>query len=193
MEANNMARLGTYGNLTYVPDKEGLNGFDYAIFGVPYDFKSSHRPGGRKGPAYIRERSRIKKFDIKSGIDLSGAKGVDTGDVRITPGDEPGNTKKMTEKFQTLLESGTIPVVLGGDPSITYHEAKAFKEKYPDGIVVFISGHTRLHHLDEYPDSSSVVYSVIKDGLAAPADIVIIGTRDPLTSDYFYCDAGDGK
>lgn len=192
MQTTDRLTHGTYGRLPYIPDNEELKGYDYAIVGVPYDFMANNRPGGRRGPSYIRENSRMGRYDIESGTDLFRAKGADSGNVNISPGDEPSNFKEMHEKFTGLLDNDLIPIVLGGDRSITYHELKAFYEKYGKAALVLLSGHSAMYPFRHFPDSSSVIFSALKDGFIDAEHSVQVGTREPLTSETTYAVAADG-
>ena len=117
---------------------------DVAIIGEPFDFGTTIRPGARYGPRAIRAASTVpsppfERFNIETGIDPFGTFGVvDYGDVEVVPGDVIASHNKMTLKVKEVLEADGIPVILGGDHSITYANVRAFAKKYKNiGMIHF--------------------------------------------------------
>ena len=103
-------------------------GCGIAILGVPFDEKSSYLRGAAGGPAAIRRASTGKCYNeyTELGVDLATETVlVDLGDVD-TSGDMD-KTFALTEKaVEGILGKGAVPVILGGDHSITYPVIKAF-------------------------------------------------------------------
>ncbi len=183
---------GTYGNLPYCTEKEELDTYDYLIVGIPYDTKAHVRAGARRGPAYIRENSRLDRFVIGEDTDLSVVRGADAGDAAISQGDEEKNRKVIFDKTKESLDTKAAPIILGGDHSITYHELRAYKEKYGPVAVISISGHTGMNPLKEYPDSSAFLFQAIREELVDVKHSVQIGARDLLTDTISYEKRADG-
>jgi len=108
---------------------------DVAIIGEPFDFGTTIRPGARYGPRSIRAASTIpsphfERFNIETGADpFETFRTVDYGDVIVSPGDVIESHKRMTLKVKEVLEVDCIPVMLGGDHSITYANVRAFQKK----------------------------------------------------------------
>lgn len=127
---------------------------DFAIVGVPNDMTTAWRSGARMGPRSIREQSTLYAFgagyDHEKGItyDNSNYKIVDCGDVSIINGDVEQSHENTEEFIRTIVEKGAIPVVLGGDHSITSPVAFAL-EKHEKVNVVQIDA-----HLDWLKDAS---------------------------------------
>ena len=60
-------------------------------------------------------------FNIETGVDPFGVfKTVDYGDVVVSPGDVIESHTRMTNKVKEVLDIDGIPVMLGGDHSITF-------------------------------------------------------------------------
>lgn len=184
---------GTYGLLPQLMDEAEYKGNDFLICGLPYDYRAHVRAGGRKGPGYVRENSCLPRFSLDTGTDLLPLKGADAGDIMATPGDDQQSFDEMKKKVAAILSADAIPVILGGDHSTTYQAMISFKEKFGPAALIYISGHSALQHLDAYPDSSSVLYNMMKDGLIDVAHSVQIGTRDLLSEGYAYAESSDGK
>jgi len=122
-----------------VPNVEDLDQLraDVAFLGVPYDGGTSDRPGSRYGPATVREASiRYHSpnsggwFDVERGISiLRGVTMQDVGDVDIRTTDMAENFGRITEAVRLLRAKGALPVLVGGDHSITFPIVRAFAEE----------------------------------------------------------------
>ena len=128
------------------------------VLGVPFDEGTGFRPGARFGPRGIREMSmRFPFFDPDSGRTgfydpdagarfLEGVTAVDCGDVDVIYLDYTRNFDLTEKAVRDLRRHGALPVVLGGDHSITYPILKAFDDQESLTVVHFDA------HLD-YRDS----------------------------------------
>jgi agmatinase len=138
-----------------------LDEFDGAvgIMGVPFDEGSPFLAGSRFGPRSIREHSL--RFVFGEGgfynpetqqtyLDTEMCKGLiqDCGDADIAPTNVERSFASATEMTQQILARGGLPVVIGGDHSITYPLVRAFTE--------------RLHviHFDAHIDYSPFVHDL---------------------------------
>jgi len=136
----------TFLNLPAVKTPEELKRInpDVVIIGEPFDFGTTIRPGARYGPRAIRAASTIpsppiQRFNIETGIDPFETFGVvDYGDTHVVPGDIIKSHQNMTLKVKEALEADGIPVMLGGDHSITYANVRAFQKKFKNiGMIHF--------------------------------------------------------
>jgi arginase len=153
--------------------------YKIAVLGVPFDEKSSYLRGAAGGPAAIRAVSTGKCYCgyTELGVNLEeDTVMVDLGDVD-TSGD-PDKTFALTEKaVARILDKGAVPIVLGGDHSITYPVLKAFAAKFKPLDVLHFDAHPDLYD-DLYGDRLShacPMARVLEDGLAA--NIVQVGVR----------------
>lgn len=118
-----------------------------AIIGEPFDFGTTIRPGARYGPRAIRAASTIpappyERFNIETGADPFGVfRAVDYGDVNVSPGDVIESHKRMTQKVKEVLDINGIPVMLGGDHSITFANVRAFAKKYKNIGIIHLDTH----------------------------------------------------
>jgi len=125
--------------------------FDVALLGVPFDEKASYLRGAALGPQAIRAASTSKAISAwtEYGVDLEKeTTWVDLGDVDVT-----GEFFEVFSRIETsvleILERNAIPVVLGGDHSITYPIVKAFAKKF---------GSLDVLHFDAHPDLYDELY-----------------------------------
>lgn len=153
--------------------------YKIAILGVPFDEKSSYLRGASAGPAAIRAVSTGKCYCAYTELGVNLEEDtvlVDLGDVD-TSGD-PDKTFALIEKaVARVLDKGAVPIVLGGDHSITYPVLKAFASRIQPLDVLHFDAHPDLYD-DLYGDRLSHACPfarILDDGLAA--SIVQIGVR----------------
>jgi len=130
--------------------------YKMAILGVPFDEKSSYLRGAAQGPAAIRAASTGKCYNpwTELGVDLEEETMiVDVGDVD-TSGDVDKTFLKTEEAVRKILEKKAVPIVLGGDHSITYPIIKAFAKKYKRLDILHFDAHPDLYQ-DLYGDRLS--------------------------------------
>jgi len=120
-----------------------------AIYGIPFDATNISRTGANYGPRGIRDVScQFLTFNATLGFDLLEALNpVDAGDTDIVL----ANAEKTFERAQAdlgqIIESGALPVTLGGDHSITIPAARAISAAHGDPGLVLVD-----MHLDTAPD-----------------------------------------
>jgi agmatinase len=108
------------------------------VFGVPFDEGSPFLPGSRMGPRAIREHSlrfagRHGFHDVETERNYLAeemAQGLiaDLGDADIHPTNPERSFEAVTALARTVISRGALPVVLGGDHSITFAVVRAFDE-----------------------------------------------------------------
>ena len=150
--------LPTYLHLPFVRDAEELkaSGADIAILGAPVDMGVVYRPGTRFGPRAIREASYLTAsrtlYHLGLDVDpLEYMKVVDFGDANCPPSDLQLSHDAVKAKVAEALEAGALPVVLGGDHSITLPSATAVADKYGHGKVGIV-------HFDAHADTGESGY-----------------------------------
>jgi agmatinase len=114
---------------------------DFIIFGVPYDKTSSFRYGAFQGPRDIRISSwNFETYNIKTGFDLRDVKIHDHGDLDIRNKSPSEMVKNVTIFTKKILEQKKIPIVLGGEHTIT------------SGIIQSYPKNTSILSLDAHID-----------------------------------------
>ena len=124
---------------------------DIAFLGIPYDGGVGYRPGTRFGPSSIREYS--KRFTSWGGANpagywdldagerrLEGIRMVDCGDVDIAYYDIERNFGLITSNIEAILDTGALPVMIGGDHSVSFPCIRAFS-RFKEIDVVQIDAH----------------------------------------------------
>lgn len=117
---------------------------EVAVLGSPIDFGTQYRAGARFGPRGIREASTLYCFghggvyDHERDTTFEYGDMVDVGDVDIIHTDSVQSHKNTQMAVETILESGALPVIMGGDHSITTPAVQAYAMRdRPVHIVQF--------------------------------------------------------
>ena len=109
-----------------------------AVMGVPFDEGSPYLAGSRMAPRALREHSlRFVGAGSKGFYNPETAKQyleyemaneliVDAGDADMLPTNVEKTFENITQMTRAILRRGAMPLVLGGDHSITYPVIKAF-------------------------------------------------------------------
>lgn len=119
---------------------------DIAVLGIPFDEGQPFIPGARFGPRALREQSiRFIStgdgcFDPRTGqsllaYEIEHQRIADAGDVPVLTTDVETTFGRITDAVACLRRAGALPVILGGDHSITYPIVRAFDE--PLTVVQF--------------------------------------------------------
>jgi agmatinase len=119
------------------------------LLGVPYDAASSFLRGAAAAPARIREALASPASNVwaEDGTDL-GAPGAlgDAGDVALDGAEAGDGTRDaITGALRALLATGTRPLVLGGDHSISHPVLRAVRERHPALTVLHVDAHPDLY------------------------------------------------
>jgi agmatinase len=151
-ERPDYAGLLTYGGQPYTEDPAELAGADVAIVGAPMDDLVSDRPGSRYGPRAIRAASFPPGPHLEVGVDaLTALKVLDFGDAPVVPADAARSHEAIEATVSQVVEAGALPIVLGGDHSISEPDVKACAK--PRGAVGLV-------HFDTHTDTGTEVFGV---------------------------------
>jgi formimidoylglutamase len=130
---------------------------DVAIIGAPFDDAVTHRPGARFGPRAIREAQStwgsihslqldVDPFDVLTV--------VDAGDANIVPSWIERGHAMVYRKVREVAASGAIPIILGGDHSITWPAATAVAEVRRPGSIGVV-------HFDAHADTANESHGML--------------------------------
>ena len=153
--------------------------FDFAVFGVPFDEKSSYKKGTSKGPQAIRAASTGEAINswTESGVNLEEETIiVDLGDLEVS-GSFWDVFAKIERQVEEILEKGAVPVVMGGDHSLSYPIVKAFAPKYDSLDILHFDAHPDLYdelYGDRYSHACPFA-RIIEEGHVA--NLVQVGIR----------------
>lgn len=139
--------IATFAKARYVEDLTTLDA-DVGILGVPTDAAAGMRPGCRQAPRAIRDASTRFGFLGRTAAEgyydtnqgrrlLDGVRIADCGDADVLYYDAERNLEIIEATVRSILLRGVLPVVIGGDHSISYPVIRAFSRTAPLTIVLF--------------------------------------------------------
>ncbi len=131
--------------------RDDLGNHDVVIVGAPVDWGTSYRPGTRFGPKAIREADYLppdaSRPHLPTGIDaLATLDVVDAGDIETPPGYLELSLETVRNRVGAIAATGAVPLVLGGDHSITFATAGGVADHHGHGNVALV-------HFDAHADT----------------------------------------
>ncbi len=93
---------------------------DYVLIGVPFDRTSTYRPGSRFAPNALREISlNVETYSFISEVDAEDLRIHDAGNLSVSASVEEtlGRVRKIVSE---VMGSGKVPILLGGEHTISY-------------------------------------------------------------------------
>jgi agmatinase len=133
-----------------LPHSRTIKGIDFAVAGVPWDGATSYRTGQRLGPDAIRKVSvTLRPYNLALDVDIfEHCSGVDYGDLPVVAGYIEDTYTRIEAELCPLVEAGVIPVLMGGDHSITLPELRAVAKTHGPVALVHFDSHTDTN--DQY-------------------------------------------
>lgn len=161
-------------------------GIDFAVLGCPFDTAASNRTGQRFGPQHIRNFSvLLRPYNPDMDIDIfEYCSGVDYGDINVIPGNALRTYDNMVEELTPLLEKNVIPIIMGGDHSISLGNLRAFHKKFGKIALVHFDSHgdTWEHYYGEKYMHGTPFRRAVEEGLLDVEHSIQVGMRGPLYS-----------
>ena len=129
---------------------------DVVILGAPFDGGTSHRAGTRFGPQHIRQTCYLPHDGSRPSLALrvdalQDLRVYDAGDVELFSGDAARSVRDLQEAVHTVTAAGAIPLVLGGDHTITWPDAAGVAQHRGQGRISMI-------HFDAHADTGDVEF-----------------------------------
>lgn len=158
---------------------------EVVIYGAPFDGTTSFRPGTRYAP----ERMRLESWGLETyspylDLDLEDFKVSDAGDLDLPLGDVKAAIDQIESFAKTLIQDQKIPLMLGGEHSLTLGQLMAAIETYPELHLIQFDAHTDLR--EDYMGQPLSHASVMRRALELlPAEnIHAFGIRSGLKEEF---------
>jgi agmatinase len=170
------------------PRKVSLIDSNVIVYGVPLDLTTSFGKGTRQGPNSIRLTSakQIETYVFEESIDLADkVKIYDLGDMKMPQLDSDSSLSAIISSIGSnisttahhIKSSGKIPILLGGEHTISYYQLKALADTKP--LILHFDAHRDLK--SEYSGiamcHTTPFYHLINEGHIHGHDLVQIGIR----------------
>lgn len=129
---------------------------DVVIMGAPFDGGTSYRSGARFGPKALRETCYLahdgSRPSLAMRVDgLKDMRVVDAGDVEMYSGDAARSCRDLEAAVQLVAEAGAIPLILGGDHTVTWPDVTGVARARGWGKVAVI-------HFDAHADTGNIEF-----------------------------------
>ncbi len=148
------AGLMTFGQRPFLSEPSQLDGWkpDVAIVGAPFDLLVTHRPGARFGPRAIRTQAyESGTYHLDLGIEIfDWLEVVDFGDAYCPHNQPEVGHANIKKRVGEIAKRGIIPIIIGGDHSITWPAATAVAEHHGFGNVGIV-------HFDAHADTADSI------------------------------------
>jgi agmatinase len=137
-------------------DPASFAGADVVIVGAPFDGGTSYRSGARFGPQAMRSACYLahdgSRPSLAMRVDgLQDIRVVDAGDVELYSGDAVRSCADLEVVIENISRSGAIPLVLGGDHTITWPDVTGVARARGWGKVSVI-------HFDAHADTGDIEF-----------------------------------
>ncbi|MBO8162122.1 MAG: agmatinase [Brevibacillus sp.] len=172
----------TFMRLPYVEQLD--EHMDFVITGIPFDSGQSFRTGARFGPGAIRDFSiLLRPYNPEQDIHIFDyISGVDFGDIPIIPGYIAETYDKIVAGLTPILNRGIIPIILGGDHSITLGELRAVAKKYGPVALLQFDAHSDTwdSYFGQKYNHGTPFRRALEEGLIDVSRSIQIGMRGGL-------------
>lgn len=137
-------------------DPSTYEGADVVIIGAPFDGGTSYRSGARFGPSAMRAACYLGHDGSRPSLALrtDGLKDlrvVDAGDVEMYSGDAARSCAALEAVVERVAASGAIPLMLGGDHTITWPDVTGVARAKGWGKVSVL-------HFDAHADTGNIEF-----------------------------------
>jgi agmatinase len=160
----------------------------FVVVPVPYDLTSTYQSGSRRGPGAILDASanmelydeELRKETYQAGIHTLVPLAADArGPEEMVA--------SVREQITRVLVHGKIPVMLGGEHSISLGAVQAMQEKYPALSVLQLDAHADLR--DSY-QGSPYSHAAVARRIAEICPLVQVGIRSMSVEEAVFMAAG---
>ena len=160
----------------------------YVVLGVPFDVTSTYRTGARFGPNAVRQASlNIETYSFRSGIDVEDLALHDLGDLHAST--SPKRTVDVLGLVVAdVLAAKKLPVVIGGEHTITFGVMKGLGDKAEKTAVVSFDAHLDLRKEFMGLTLSHTTFMRVINEEVKPAKIIEVGTRAVCKEELGYAD-----
>jgi agmatinase len=132
---------------------------DVVIVGAPIDSGTSHRSGAKFGPQAIRGGDYLPHDASRPHLalrtdGLKDLKVVDAGDLMMPGGDLGASLAVLRQATEKISRAGAIPVILGGDHSVSSADVAGIANHRGHGKISMI-------HFDAHADTGDLHFGAL--------------------------------
>jgi agmatinase len=174
------------------PIKISFNESNVVFYGVPLEFSTSFGKGASRGPEAIRLTSalQVETFLLDENIDIyDRVKIYDLGDIILPSVLSEKNENDMNSKLLAFLDktlpkitssicrSNKVPVMMGGEHTLSYYTIKAVAKEQP--LLIHFDAHRDMkpEYFGMKLCHTTPFYHLMNEGHIPGGDIIQIGIR----------------
>jgi agmatinase len=134
------------------PERTAYETARTAVLGAPYDGTIPTRGGAKDGPAAILLASQeIETYELELDDDASRLGIATLGMIDVDVDGPAAMAANVERAIGAVADAGKLPLLLGGEHSVTVGAVRALADRYPDLTVLQIDAHADLR--DSYQGS----------------------------------------
>jgi agmatinase len=163
----------------------------FIVMPVPYDLTSTYQSGARRGPSAILEASGHMELYDEELCRETYLAGIYTQPALAA--DARGPAEMMVSVRQAVAEVlsyNKIPVVLGGEHSISFGVVQAMKDKYPGISVLQLDAHADLRN---YYQCSPYSHASVGRRISEVCPLIQAGIRSMSAEEAAFLQDGSVK
>ena len=135
-------------------DSVGLEKALFSIIPAPTEDGATYVAGQCAAPrAIIDASSQIESYDEETGLDVIARDGVHCVSPESAPQGGDALPAWLTQNINEALDATAVPIILGGDGTISYHSIKVLAERaakeHQEISVLHIDAHADLNTIEE--------------------------------------------
>ncbi len=172
--------------LPVVKNKAELKDYNFVIMGAPWEGVCTYGgfTGVENATKTIRKCSEryggyLPEFDFDIFDHFTGA---DYGDAAVKNGDTEFTFESVRNYMRDIMDADAVPIVFGGDHSLSYPLIEAFAEKY-DGNIGIIHFDAHMDNMDTFGEAKygrcSPFHRLYDVKGFNPKNLVSVGIRGP--------------
>ncbi|MDR1535404.1 MAG: arginase family protein [Planctomycetota bacterium] len=156
----------------------------FSIIPAPFDAAASYITGQAAAPRKILDASSlIEDYDEQTGLSLVDMVGIHTIAPESAP-DQPGQLESwVKERVAAALDATAVPVILGGDGTVTLWGIETLLARSPELSVLHVDSNSDLDDPDDDEENHHTVMRRVLE-LKNPPSICQVGVR-ALSRDAF--------
>ncbi|MFD2168550.1 formimidoylglutamase [Tumebacillus lipolyticus] len=162
------------------------------VIGIPLSKPSISVSGASTTPAAIRTAFKsFTTYSLEYGVDLQEMLVRDLGDIEMHVTDNAESHRRIEASLRSLYQKqpDLIPIIFGGDHSITCPSMKAFVDRHPGkkvGIIHFDAHHDVRNFEDGGVSNGTPFRGILESGIVDGKNIVQIGIRGFMNSKPYH-------
>lgn len=176
----------------WISQWDGREELTAGVIGIPLSKPSISLSGASTTPAAVRTAFKsFTTYSMEYDVDLQHLPVRDLGDIQMHVTDNAESHRRIQESLSSLFTQhpNMIPVIFGGDHSITAPAVKAFIKRHPGkkvGIIHFDAHHDVRNYEDGGVSNGTPFRTILESGVVEGKHIVQIGIRGFMNSKAYH-------